>query len=172
MRSRSLTSRAGGASVAGLAALLLTARATLAQEKERPKTDQIPARVMGALKARFPGAEIDKWTRETEGDTVLYDIEFKQRGRKFEADIRQDGTIRNWERAIAARDLPDAVRKAVEGRYPRSRLTEVMVITAVVDGKDVVEGYEIVLATTDRKEVEVTVAPDGTILEDSGPTPP
>jgi hypothetical protein len=40
-----------------------------------------------------------------------------------------------------------------------------MVITAVVDGKDVLEGYEIVLETTDRKEVEVTVAPDGKILE-------
>ena len=30
------------------------------------------------------------------------------------------------------------------------------------------EGYEILLDTADRKEVEVTVAPDGKIVEDSG----
>ena len=30
------------------------------------------------------------------------------------------------------------------------------------------EGYEIELTTADKKEVEVTVAPDGKILEDSG----
>lgn len=30
------------------------------------------------------------------------------------------------------------------------------------------EGYEVVLVTADKKEVEVMVAPDGRILEDSG----
>lgn len=41
-------------------------------------------------------------------------------------------------------------------------------ITAVVDGQDTLEGYEIVLQTVDGKEVEITVAPDGTVKEDSG----
>jgi hypothetical protein len=41
-----------------------------------------------------------------------------------------------------------------------------MVITAVKDGKDALEGYEIVIETADKKEVEVTVAPDGEILEE------
>ena len=40
-------------------------------------------------------------------------------------------------------------------------------VTEVKDGKDKLEGYEIVLETADKKEVEVTVAPDGKILEDS-----
>jgi len=34
-----------------------------------------------------------KWTREKEGDAVLYDIELTQEGRKFEADIGEDGKI-------------------------------------------------------------------------------
>lgn len=42
-----------------------------------------------------------------------------------------------------------------------------MVITAIKDGKDVLEGYEIVLETANKKEVEVMVAPDGKILEES-----
>lgn len=130
--------------------------------------DKIPKVVMDALKAKFPKAEIHKWTKEKEGDIVIYDIEFKQEGRKFEADIREDGTIYNWEKEVADRDLPEAVKKVVETKYPKSTIKEIMEITAVNDGKDALEGYEIVLETADKKEVEVTVAPDGKILEDSG----
>lgn len=146
--------------------LLLAMPAPGAQDK--PDLDKIPKKVMDTLKARFPNAEIHKWTREQEGDTVLYDIEFRQEGRKFEADIRESGAFHNWEREIAAEDLPETVRKAVEGRYPRAVLKEIMAIAAVTDGKEVLEGYEIVMETADRKEAEVTVAPDGKILQDSG----
>ncbi|MDH4270495.1 MAG: hypothetical protein OEW18_00815 [Candidatus Aminicenantes bacterium] len=136
--------------------------------QEDAQLAEIPQVVMDALKAKFPEAEIQKWAEEKEGDIVLYDIEFKLQDQNFEADIKEDGSIYNWERAIAAEDLPDAVRQAAEKMYPNAVLKEIMMITAVVDGQDTLEGYEIVLQTADDKEVEITVAPDGTILEDSG----
>jgi len=136
--------------------------------QEDIKQAEIPQVVMDALKTKFPEAEIQKWTEEKEGDIVLYDIEFKQQDQNFEADIKEDGSIHNWERAIGAEDLPDAVRQAAEKTYPKAVLKEVMMITAVVDGQDALEGYEIVLQTAANKDVEITVAPDGTILEDSG----
>jgi hypothetical protein len=157
----------GGPGVAVLA-LLLAPLPVLAQGAEKSATGQIPRRVMETLKARFPAAEIQKWTRETEADVVLFDIEFTQHGRKFEADIKEDGSIENWENAIEARALPAAVRLSVEKRYPGATLDEVMAVTAVRDGEDALEGYEIVLKTAAGKGVEVTVAPDGKILEDSG----
>jgi hypothetical protein len=136
--------------------------------EEDLELDKIPEVVMHTLKAKFPKAEIHKWTKEKEGEIVVYDIEFRQVGRKFEADIKEDGTIHNWEKAIEAKDLPTAVKKAVEQKYPESILKEIMVITAVKDGEDALEGYEIVLETADKKELEMMVAPDGKILEDSG----
>ena len=135
-----------------------------------PELDKIPAAVMAALKAKFPDAEIHKWTKEKEGDIVVYDIEFKQREQKFEADIKEDGSIHNWEREIAAEDLPEAVMRAAQDKYPNSTHKEIMEITAVKDGQDVLEGYEIVLETAEGEEVEITVAPDGEMLEDSGET--
>jgi hypothetical protein len=159
---------AAGVLTAVVAGLLLGQPAAGAQDKEKLGLDRIPKKVMDALKARFPKAKIQKWTKEKEGDAVLYDIELTQEGRKFEADISQDGTIHNWEREIAAKDLPKAVRKAVEKKHPKTTLKEIMAVTAVKDGKDVLEGYEIVLETADKKGVEVTVAPDGRIVEDSG----
>jgi hypothetical protein len=142
--------------------------AVCGQEQGKLNLDQIPQKVMSALKAKFPLAEIEKWTKENEGDIVIYDVEFKQEGRKFEADIKEDGTIHNWEKSISARDLPETVLKAVEARYPKSTLKEIMQITAVNEGKDALEGYEVVLETAAKEDVEVTVAPDGKILEDSG----
>lgn len=139
-----------------------------AQDKAKSGQDQVPKKVMEALKAKFPKAEIDKWTREKEADMLVYDIEFKQGGHHFEADIKEDGTIHNWEKAIAAKDLPAAVLKAVDKTYPKADIKEVMQVTAVKNGKDELEGYEISLQTAEKKNVEITLAPDGKVLEDSG----
>lgn len=152
----------------GLAGLLLGMPACTAAGKDKQSVDKIPKKVMDGLYAKFPKAQIDTWTQEKEGEIVVYDFEFRQAGGRFEADIKEDGTIHNWERAIAAKDLPETVRKAVEKRYPQASMKEIMLITAVKNGKDEVEGYEIVLETAEKKEVEVMVAPDGKILEDTG----
>ena len=155
-----------GLLTAALAGFLLAMPAAGAQEK--PDLDKIPKIVMDALKAKFPKAEIDKWTREKEAGIVIYDFEFKQEGRKFEADIKEDGTIHNWEKEISVKDLPEIVREAVEAKYPKAALKEIMAITAVTDGKEALEGYEILLETAGKREIEVSVAPDGKFLEDSG----
>ena len=171
MMTRRCGSVVGGVFMAFVAVVLLTAPAARAQVTDTLDLEKIPKKVMDALGARFPQAEIHTWTKEEEGDIVVYDIEFRQHSRKFEADIKQDGTIHNWEREITAEDLPDAVKAAVESRYPKYALMEIMAITAVTEGDEALEGYEISLETADRKELEVTVAPDGTILEeDTGDT--
>jgi hypothetical protein len=140
-----------------------------AVEKEAAKDlklDEIPAVVMDALMAKFPQAEIHQWTQEKEGDIVVYDIEFTQAGRKFEADIKADGTIHNWEKEISTEELPEAARKAVEEMYPQAVLGDIMEITQVTGQEDVLEGYEVILQTAEKGEVEVTVSADGKILED------
>lgn len=151
-----------------LAVLITVQVGAQAQLKEASDTARIPKKVMDGLHAKFAAAEVDKWTKEKEGDIFVYDIEFKRGGEKFEAEIKEDGTIHNWERAISAKDLPAAVKKAVEKNYPKAIMKEIMEIKTVKEGNDELEGYEIVLRVRDKKEVEVTVAPDGTILEDSG----
>ncbi len=150
-----------------LAGFPLAMPATVARNQQAPVPDKIPSKVMDALKARFPNPEIRTWTREKEGDVVLYDIEFNQGGRKLEADIREDGTILNWEKEIPARDLPTAVMKTVNARYRNSSIKEVMETMVIKDGRDALEGYEIVLETAGKKSVEITVARDGKVLEDS-----
>ncbi len=102
-------------------AVLFAVPGAHAQVKDTLDLARIPARVMDVLRARFPEAEIRQWTREEEDGVVLYDIEFTQEARKFEADIKEDGTIHNWELEIAVNDLPRAVREAVARSIPRRR---------------------------------------------------
>jgi hypothetical protein len=142
-----------------------------AQEGAVPP-DKIPAVVMKALLARFPRARIDKSTRAVEDNVVIYDIEFTQGTRKCEADIRENGTYVNFEQAIEARNLPRVVRDAIEKRYPRATLKEVMEETEVKGKEERRSAYEIVLVTSDKKDEEVRVSPDGRILEDTGVTAP
>ncbi len=90
----------------------------------------IPAKVMNALKARFPNPEVQKCTPGRGG--------------------------RDREREIPVKDLPAAVRKAMASRYPKATIKEVMAITAVKDGKDTAAGYEISLEAAGKRAVEVT----------------
>lgn len=132
------------------------------------KGHSLPPAVAQALTAKFPQAEITKQTKEMENGKVIYDIEFTQNGRKAEADIAEDGAIQNFEREFDAAKLPQTVTAAVEQRYPKAKLKEVMECIEIKDGKETPAGFETVLQTADKKDVELTLDHKGNILEDSG----
>jgi hypothetical protein len=136
-----------------------------AREEAVPQ-DKIPKAVMDALLSKFPKAKIDKCTKEKEGDDVVYDIEFKQEGRKCEADIKENGAYINYEKAIESKDLPKAVREAVEKKYPKAVYREVMEETEVTGKDEKLAAYEVVVETADKKNVELKLSPDGKILEE------
>jgi Putative beta-lactamase-inhibitor-like, PepSY-like len=150
--------------------LFLGTRELRAHEEAVPP-DKIPKAVMDALLAKFPKAKIDKCTKAKDGDSVVYDIEFKQEGRKCEADIRENGTYINYEKAIEEKNLPKVVRDAIDKRYPKATLKEIMEETEVMGKNEKLAAYEVVLVTADKKDVEVRVSVDGKILEDTGAKP-
>lgn len=143
--------------------------ARLSAQEKAITQDQIPRAVMDALLAKFPKASIDKCTKAREFFTVVYDIEFNQEGRKFEADIKENGTYINYEKAIEATALPKAVSDAIAKKYPNSVMKEIMEETEVKGKTEKLSAYEVVLQTADGKEAEVRVSPSGRILEDTGP---
>jgi hypothetical protein len=154
--------------VGAFALVLFVAAARTGAQEEAVPLDKIPKKVMEALLSKFPKAKIDKCTKAKEGDDIVYDIEFKQEGRKCEADIKESGIYINYEKAIAAKDLPKAVRAAIDKKYPKSTLKEIMEETEVMGKDEKIIAYEVVLVTAANNEVEVKVSPDGKILEDTG----
>ncbi|MGA9116078.1 MAG: hypothetical protein WB626_04825 [Bacteroidota bacterium] len=151
---------------AAVLAGFLVACSSPAQEKDTPDAGIPPTLVMEVFRARFPGAEIRECTREIEDSVVVYDLEFTQEGRRLEADISEDGSILNWERAVQAKDLPRRVMKSLRKTYPKAVIRGVMALTEVRDGMEIPAGFEVLLDTAGVAEFEVTMAPDGRILEE------
>jgi NAD(P)H-flavin reductase len=98
---------------------------------------------------------------------LRYDIEMTKDGKKHEMDCKEDGTIVNFENEIAAKDLPKAVTDAVKAKYPNSMIKVVMEVIGVKNKKEALEEYEVIIDTADKKDLELTVSPDGKKIEEA-----
>jgi hypothetical protein len=155
--------------VAGvLTASLLLAVSTRAEEREKKKVE-LPAAVKASLDQRFPSAELTAAEKETENGNVVYDLELKYEGRKYEMDVKEDGTILEIEKEIKPKDVPAAVSKAVEAKYPKATVKEVMEVNLVTDKTEKPDHYEVTLATDGGKSKEVIVALDGSSVKEEAP---
>jgi DNA gyrase/topoisomerase IV subunit B len=150
-----------GATVAGLFLVGAAAAADEKTKEEKVSADKLPRAVMAAIKAHFPDPEFTSLTKETTGTKVVYDIELKQKGRKHEMDVREDGTVLEIENEVAAKDLPEAVTKALDAKYPKAAIKEAMEVNKVT-GKDLkLLHYELTVETAGGKKMEVLVTADG-----------
>src|SRR4051812_49323738 len=77
-----------------LAALAPARAAEEAKAKEEKiKLEEVPAKIMTAVKQRFPDAEVTSATKEEEKGAIIWDIELKAGDKKNEMDIKDDGTV-------------------------------------------------------------------------------
>jgi uncharacterized membrane protein YkoI len=150
---------------AGIVVTLLLVAGVGSAAEEKVPLDKVPPKVMEAVKARFPGAEITSVEKETEEGKVVYDIELKHKDRKYEMDIQEDGTVLEIEKEIAAKNLPEAVTTALNAKYPNATIKEVMEMIKVNGKEEKLYGYEVELVTADKKKLEIEFAPDGKILK-------
>ena len=123
----------------------------------------VPPKVMSAMDTRFAGAQYTSITREQEKGNTIYDFELMQGGRKYEADVKEDGSIVEIEKAIEARELPANVSDAINKKYPNATYKEVMQKSLVNGKQETPHEYEVVVTTPKGKDEEVTVSMDGKI---------
>lgn len=158
---RNLIGRLGGTIAVALLVCVAGGRA----DEEKVPLDKLPKAVMDAVKARFPGAELKSAAKETEDGKVVYDIELKHNGRKYEMDIAEDGTVIEIEKEVALKDVPEAVKKALAAKYPKATIKEVMEVNKVKGKAETPDHYEVTLETADKKTMEVTVSLDGKTIK-------
>jgi hypothetical protein len=146
--------------LASSAAIFMLALSAAAEDKKIP-ADQIPASVMKAVKARLPGVVVRSAEEEIENGVTVYDLELTCQGRKYEMDVKPDGTIMELEKEVAARDLPQVVQTALAAKYPKATYKEIMEVNKVEGKTETPFEYEVNLVTADNKKMEVTVSLDG-----------
>lgn len=136
------------------ATLVLVAGAG-AEEKKISKHD-VPQKVMQSVNARLPGVELTGAEKEMENGNVVYDLELKHQGRKYEMDVKEDGTIMEIEKEI--KNPPAALTRSVKAKYPDAQIKEVMEVNKVTGKEENPQNYEVTISTGGKnKEVIVTL---------------
>ena len=157
--------------------ILFSAMSALpAAQEKRPgpsAAPKLPPAVAKVVKQYRPKAVIDKLTVEQQAGTDLYDIEFK--GTEGEMEVAADGRIIDIVAIVQMNSLPRPAAAAIqkvtrEAGAKIVRLEKSEVHSEIADGKIVGLPQfkylsEAELVKKSGQTGEVTVAPDGTIVE-------
>ena len=135
-------------------------------DEEKIGLDKVPKVVIDAVKARFAGAKLVGADKETDKGKVAYEIAIEHKDQKIEVTVTPEGMIFQIEKLITYKDLPKVVSEAVESKYPKAKAEKVEEVIKVKDGQEKLEYYELVLGTAQAKTIEVTVSPQGKILNE------
>jgi Putative beta-lactamase-inhibitor-like, PepSY-like len=147
------------ASVVAVALAVLSFTAAAWADEEKIPLDKVPKVVLDAVKAKYPGAELVGAAKETVKDKVEYEVIFKYKGHNYDVILTPEGKITVIEKEIPVKDLPKAVTKALDEKYPKATYKKAEELTK---GNDV--SYEVVLVTAQGSQVEVVLDPTGKIL--------
>ena len=152
--------------VSGIAALaFVTGLAVSASAEEKSKSEKeltiadTPAAVQAAIK-QFAGSNaIEKITKESEDNKVIYEASVKIDGTKQAVEVLADGTVKQTEKSVALKDTPVAVQAAIKKLAGAGTVDEIVEENA--GGK---KNYEAAV-TINGKKKEADIAPDGTIQD-------
>jgi len=139
----------------------------LGGDEEKIPLGKVPAAVMDALKAKYPGAEFTGAEKEEEDGGTVYEVALKHQGQKYEAECKPDGTLIAVDREIQLSDLPAAVTEALTKRWPKGTLKDAEEVT-----KGEEKSYKVHI-TIHRQghdiTAEVMLDPNGKVLDFENP---
>jgi uncharacterized membrane protein YkoI len=148
--------------VSTVAVVLVLAAARAADEKaEKMTLDKAPKAVRDAVLGRFPGAQVTSLTKENEAGKIVYDVELKHRDRKYEMDLQEDGTILEIEKGKSLQEVPAALAKTIEAKFPKATIKDIMEVNLVKKRVETPDHYEVTIETADKKPQEVLITLDG-----------
>jgi uncharacterized membrane protein YkoI len=141
---------------------MFVASVAFADDKaEKMSLDKAPKQIQNAVKTRFPGGEVTSLTKEKEGDKIVFDIELTWKGRKYEMDVHEDGTIAEVEKEKKLDEVPAALAGTVKSKHPNAKIQTIMEVNMVKGKTETPDHYEVTVKTADDKEAEVLVTLDG-----------
>jgi uncharacterized membrane protein YkoI len=129
------------------------------------KLDRVPKAVMDSAKAKFPGAEHRGASRETEEGKTVYEIAMTHEGHRMDVTFQENGTLVLVETEVPEADLPAAVLKAAQDKYPGAKIKLAESVKKGPKVKKDVDYYELHLTTADKKSAEIEVDSQGKILK-------
>jgi hypothetical protein len=154
----------GRALMGAVLALFIVASGLQADEKI--SLDKVPARIKRALKVKYPKAHVVSAAKETEDGKTVYEFKLEDGDKKWEATFTPAGKFVGTEEAIEEGALPEAVKKALNKKYPEAKVLK-MDKETTGEGASAKVVYEIVIEMGSKKS-EVQFDPTGKFLGEEG----
>ena len=119
--------------------------------------EEVPSVAVETLLRKYPGAEGIEWGRDRNDS---HEAHFEHDGRKLRADFDEVGVWIETEESVDWDELPEAVRRAVEGEYDRDDIVELEHTDSAEKG----EFYDVEIDPKGEKKFDVEYRADGTKL--------
>ena len=129
--------------------------------EEKVPLDKLPKAVTSAVKAKFPDAELKGAAKEEVDGKTIFEVSLKSKGHDHDVSLTPEGKIIEIEKTIAAKDLPAAVTRGLDQKYPKATIKLAEELT-----KGNTVSYEVVIETADKKKLEVVLDATGKITKE------
>lgn len=149
---------------AASSALLLPLASAEAGEEKLVALDKVPAEIKNLAGETLQNFVIERAQIETEDDgRETYELIGVHQGAVTEIDISKSGEFEEYEKELTTKEVPFAVRKAIQKRYPG---VEFKRFEASFNEHDKVFQYE-VECELDGKPLDIECKPDGSGIVES-----
>jgi hypothetical protein len=142
--------------------LALSAVARSDEEDEKVPLDKVPAKVLDAVKAKYPKAKLLSAEKGDVDGTKVFEFKLKQGDKEWEAAFTPDGKFHSSEEPLKEADLPAKVKQALKKKYPDVKFVSAEKETTGEGDKAKVV-YEIIVEK-DKGKLEARFDPEGKFL--------
>ena len=133
--------------------------------EEKVALKDVPRVVLDTFQAKFPHAEIKQIEKELDADKeVVYEFGITNAGHNIDVSIEADGELASIETEIAATDIPAAVKKGLDAKYPNATIKKAETVSTFDDDKEK-KTIEVIM-TVGGKDLEVVLSLDGKIVKE------
>jgi uncharacterized membrane protein YkoI len=121
---------------------------------------QVPKAVIEAFEKAYPNAKPSEFETETFEGRAVYEVEYKENGKEYEALYSADGILVQTEEEIDVKSLPESVVQAINKAYPEANIKEA---EKLMKPDGTLTGYEVEIKT-EGKKMELELDVNGKIL--------
>jgi hypothetical protein len=146
------------------AMLIVAAQIANADGQEIPVA-KLPKLVTKILEAKYTAADLVKAYKEVEQDETFFTVVLKYKKAEYEVTITAEGEIIETAKILTAKELPDAVTKALQQKYRNSKVKEAAEVRE--PGQTPARTYHVELVTSQNVALEIVLDVQGKILQEN-----
>ena len=124
---------------------------------------KLPKKLAAILEVKYPAAELVAAFKDVDDDETFYSVALTYKKHEYEVTITSHGEIVETTKTLAAKDLPEAVMKAIQEKYKNKAVKSAVEVREV--GQKIVRTFHVEV-DSGPTGMELILDPQGKILSE------